>query len=45
MREIQGAGFVVKDEVRLSDGTGTQLVVASGQKVNVYDTGKYVVGG
>ena len=42
---IQGAGLVVKDEVRLSNGTGTQLVLASGQKVNVYDSGKYFVGG
>jgi predicted nucleotide-binding protein len=46
VRELLGsAGIKVEDELRLKNNTGTQLRLAEGQKVNVYDKGTCYVQG
>ena len=42
---LQGAGYDVKSEARLPNGSGTQLMLTFGQRVNVFDTGNYSVQG
>lgn len=42
---VQNAGFVITSEARLPNDTGSQLTLKSGQRVNVFDSGKHNVQG
>ena len=42
---VQSAGFVITGEARLPNDTGSQLTLKSGQRVNVFDSGKHHVQG
>ena len=42
---LLGAGHTIEEEVRLPNGSGWKLTLGAGQSVNVYDSGKYHVGG
>jgi predicted nucleotide-binding protein len=46
VREVlRSAGYAVEDEVRLKNNTGSQVKLATGQKVSVYDKGTCYVQG
>jgi len=44
-QRLEGAGFAVKSEQRLPNGTGTQLRCQGGEIVNVFDSGKLSIQG
>ncbi len=44
-RLLESKGFKILGEERLGNNTGSQLKLASGQRVNIYDTGKWHVQG
>jgi predicted nucleotide-binding protein len=42
---LSNGGFEIAVRRRLPDGKGTQIRTVSGEVVNVYDTGRFVING